>query len=695
MNILKKTISICLAIILATSVMGATLISASALSAEARYYESIPDTVYATVGEPFEIFYNNIVSLPDLTIIFTIPQNIKKNYYNDRIVLTPQTSGDYDITWRVYDREYVFVESGKMKLIARTRNLEDMSVLVLGDSTVFAGSVTQNMLDIFDENNAKLTLYGTMGYGENLYEGRSGWRSYDYCNMYENDGVTNPFYNDGFDFSYYMNSQNYSDLDAVIIQLGINDVKRFTFENYSSKKTLEAFDSIISSIEEYDDEIAVIISLPLPSNENVSAYDENFSISSPIECRNNVVRLVDELTERYSDTENVYFSAANCSINAANQLEDAVHPTYDGYKKIAFRHVDTLNFITNKEIKPEPTKIISGSFKNDGVSLKWVPMSNVDYYEVIRLDKGTVLKTTEAFCVDDSVETGNTYKYIIKIYYKDGYVYNSESYSVTIIDSPVLKTATNGTKGVNVSWDLVLGAESYVVYRKTGTSSWKKIGTTTNNSYVDTKVLSGNKYTYTVRASLDSILSGYDKVGVSCYCLTTPALSAIGNKNGCVQVKWSEIAGADGYYVYRKTSSKGKWSKIGKTTDTSYTDKSVKSSNNYCYTVRAYKGSVLSGFVSNGIAIKYLSVPALAKISSSQKGVTVDFDGVSGAREYYIYRKTAGVSWKKIATVSGGKTYYLDKSAVKGTKYAYTVRAVNGKYLSYYDTKGLIITDKY
>ena len=65
MNILKKTISICLAIILATSVMGATLISASALSSDARYYESIPDTVYATVGEPFEIFYNNIVSLPD------------------------------------------------------------------------------------------------------------------------------------------------------------------------------------------------------------------------------------------------------------------------------------------------------------------------------------------------------------------------------------------------------------------------------------------------------------------------------------------------------------------------------------------------------------------------------------------------------------------------------------------------------
>ncbi len=695
MNILKKTISICLAIILATSVMGATLISASALSSDARYYESIPDTVYATVGEPFEIFYNNIVSLPDLTIIFTIPENIKKNYYNDRIVLTPQISGDYDITWRVYDREYVFVESGEMKLVARTRKLKDMSVLVLGDSTVFAGSETQVMLDVFQENDAKLTLYGTMGYGKNLYEGRSGWRSYDYCELPEKDGVVNPFFSDGFDFSYYMKSQKYSELDAVIIQLGINDVKRFTFENYSSEKTLSAFDTMISSIKEYDDEIEIIISLPLPPNENVSAFDENFSISSSVECRCNAVRLADELTERYKDMENVYFGAANCSINTATQLEDAVHPTYDGYTKLAYRHVDILNFIVNKEIKPEPTKITSGAIKNDGVSLKWVPMANVKYYEVIRLDEGTILKTTETSCVDASVESGSTYKYVIRTHFEDGYVYNSESYSVTIIDTPILTTATSGVKGVNISWDVVAGAENYVVYRKNGTSSWKKLGTVTTNSYVDTKAISGNKYTYTVRASLDSVLSGYDKAGISCYYLATPALTAIANKNKSVQVKWKAISGADGYYVFRKTSANGKWSKIGKTTDVLYTDKNVKTSNNYWYTVRAYKNSDLSGFVASGIATKYLSVPVLEKISSAKKGVTIDFGGVSGAKEYYIYRKTSGTSWKKIATVASSKTYYLDKSAVKGTKYAYTVRAANGKYLSYYDTKGLIITDKY
>ncbi|MBR6552503.1 MAG: SGNH/GDSL hydrolase family protein, partial [Clostridia bacterium] len=422
MNILKKVIAISMALVLVTSVLCSTLISASALSQDARYYESIPETVYATVGEPFEIFYENIVSLPDLTIIFTVPESIKKNYYNDRIVLTPQTSGDYNITWRVYDREYVFVESGEMNLIARTKNLDDISVLVLGDSTVFAGSMTQIMLDVFEENNAKLILHGTMGYGENLYEGRGGWRSYDYCNMYENDGLRNPFYNECFDFSYYMESQEYDDLDAVIIQLGINDVKRFTFENYSSKKTLSAFDSMISSIKEYDEEINIIISLPLLPNSNVEVYDNNYTVSSPIECKTNVIRLIGELTERYKGVENVYFSSGSCSINTTTQLEDAVHPTYEGYKKIAYRHIDVLNFIMNEEIKSEPTKITSGLFKNNGVSLEWVPMSNADYYEIVRIDKGTVLKTTEAFCIDASVKSGNTYKYIIRTHYENGSV---------------------------------------------------------------------------------------------------------------------------------------------------------------------------------------------------------------------------------------------------------------------------------
>ncbi|MBR6551646.1 MAG: hypothetical protein IKT89_02280, partial [Clostridia bacterium] len=270
----------------------------------------------------------------------------------------------------------------------------------------------------------------------------------------------------------------------------------------------------------------------------------------------------------------------------------------------------------------------------------------------------------------------------------------SEVYSVTVIDMPVLTSAKNGTKGVNISWNCVLGAESYVVYRKTGTSSWKRMGVTANSMYTDTTVTSGSKYTYTVRASVDSVLSGYDKVGVSCYYLATP-VPTVANKSNGIQVKWDKVSGAKGYYVYRKSSKNDKWKRLANVTTNTYVDKSVKSGSTYYYTVKAYNGSNTSSYISSGVVTKYLSTPKLTKITSGKAGVTLNYSAVTGAKEYYIYRKTAGASWKKIAVVSNGNTYYLDKSAVKGTKYTYTVRAVNGKYLSYYDTKGLTITDKY
>lgn len=696
MNCVKRVISVCLVLVLSVPMFSATAINAFALSENARYYESIPETVYATVDEPFEIYYKNILSLPDMQISFTVPQDMTKKYFSDRIEITAHVSGDYEISWRVYDREYILVDSGTMTLSARTRELKDATVLVMGDSTVNAGVVTQSMLDFYEENGKKLTLLGTKGVGENLHEGRSGWRSYDYCESETNRNEANPFYNNGFDFSYYMESQGYESPDVVVVQIGINDIKRLTLEEYSNEKSLESFSQIISSIHSYNPEISVVLSVPVLPNINEESYNGNINIVTPFEYRNNIIHFASDLLEKFENTENVYISAPNCSIDSANEIEDAIHPTNDGYSKIAKSHIETINYIYNKEIESEPTKITSGEFKNGEIHLSWVKMPGVERYAVIREDYGILTETQESTFSDTNVESGNVYKYVVRTYFTDGYVYDSEGFKVTIIDEPVLKSAENATKGVQVKWNEVNGAESYVVYRKTAGTSWKKLGTVKSTSFVDTKVVSGIKYLYTVRASLDSVLSSYDKAGVSVYYLATPALSSITNNSGSVKVTWEKVSGAKGYYVYRKTSKKGKWVKVASVKGTSYTDKDVKSGGNYYYTVRAYNGKNLSYYVSGGIATKYLNTPKLSKVTSKKNGVTLTYGKVAGATDYYIYRKTGKGSWKKIATVSGNnQTSYLDKTAKKGVTYTYTVRAVNGKYKSYYNTKGLTIKDKY
>jgi hypothetical protein len=84
-----------------------------------------------------------------------------------------------------------------------------------------------------------------------------------------------------------------------------------------------------------------------------------------------------------------------------------------------------------------------------------------------------------------------------------------------------------------------------------------------------------------------------------------------------------------------------------------------------------------------------LATPSLSKAANSNSGVKVSWKKVTGAKGYYIYRKTTGSKWKKIGTVkSGSKVAYTDKKAVKGKTYRYTVKAYNGKSVSEYDTNG-------
>lgn len=79
-----------------------------------------------------------------------------------------------------------------------------------------------------------------------------------------------------------------------------------------------------------------------------------------------------------------------------------------------------------------------------------------------------------------------------------------------------------------------------------------------------------------------------------------------------------------------------------------------------------------------------LKAPALSSLANEGTGVVVKWAKVTGAKQYYVYRKTSGTAWKKIATVS--KTTYTDKTAKNGTTYFYNVKAVNGKNVSAYSS---------
>ena len=163
--------------------------------------------------------------------------------------------------------------------------------------------------------------------------------------------------------------------------------------------------------------------------------------------------------------------------------------------------------------------------------------------------------------------------------------------------------------------------------------------------------------------------------------------------SGGIQVTWKEAAGAATYKVYRKDATNTKWTALTTTaTGTSYVDKTAKAGVKYTYTVRgvASDGKTLSpSYNKTGVSatIPKTNAPANVTLTGAKVvtgGIQVTWKAASGAAKYRVYRKDAtNTGWKALTSSATG-TSFLDKTAVAGVTYTYTVRGIasDGKTLS-------------
>ena len=108
-----------------------------------------------------------------------------------------------------------------------------------------------------------------------------------------------------------------------------------------------------------------------------------------------------------------------------------------------------------------------------------------------------------------------------------------------------------------------------------------------------------------ISADGKTLLSAYNK-GVTIKYIAAPVPN-VQNVNGGVKVSWTQVNGAENYFVFRKTGS-GRWTKIAATTATSWTDKTTVSGTTYVYTVRCVTKDgkeFTSAFDTTGRQIKY------------------------------------------------------------------------------------------
>lgn len=168
-----------------------------------------------------------------------------------------------------------------------------------------------------------------------------------------------------------------------------------------------------------------------------------------------------------------------------------------------------------------------------------------------------------------------------------------EPAKVTAPQTPAgVKAVSADHDKVKVTWNKVSQAAGYEVYQNS-----KKITDVKTNSYTKTKLTTGTKYTYKVRAyklnGTKKVYSGYSK-----NVTATPNLSTVSNvkvKNSSkksAKITFKKVNGASGYVIYRATKKNGKYkavSTLKKGTAVSYTNKKLKKKSTYYYKVRAYK----------------------------------------------------------------------------------------------------------
>lgn len=294
------------------------------------------------------------------------------------------------------------------------------------------------------------------------------------------------------------------------------------------------------------------------------------------------------------------------------------------YYKIVPVSKETGNELKNaqavvKAKAPVKTSIQKVTVKSaTSLKLYWKASSGADGYEVFRSASETgkyekiaqVSGKKNCTYTDGEVTPGQTYYYKVRSVNKgeNAGSYSSPAKGKTIAQTTITSIASLSSDKMQITWKKVKGAKGYEVYRSSSEKGkYKKIATLSGSvrKYVDRTVKSGKKYYYKIApvgsAGGIKITGEYSKAE-SFRALKKVKISSVKTTaDDGLKIKWSKVAGATKYKVYRATSKWGSYQKIATVSSAgalNYTDYKITPGKTYYYKVQAYsdgKGLITSG----------------------------------------------------------------------------------------------------
>ncbi len=244
---------------------------------------------------------------------------------------------------------------------------------------------------------------------------------------------------------------------------------------------------------------------------------------------------------------------------------------------------------------------------NGTFTMFWNKIDGADKYEVYVLNNstgkyqlnGTVAKTSATTAL---APYGVKYSYKVRaINTENEEIASDFSEVVTGINNkklatPNLKAAENKNGTFTLSWNAVAGAEKYELCIRNADGSYKRMKTTSANSFTTAVAAYGKKYYYKAKSLSGKNSRITSALGVAANAvnhkkLTAPAgVKVVVNKNGTFTLSWNKVTGADKYELYIKQAN-GSYKRMKVTTANSFTTAVAKKGKAYSYKVRAVKNS--------------------------------------------------------------------------------------------------------
>lgn len=323
---------------------------------------------------------------------------------------------------------------------------------------------------------------------------------------------------------------------------------------------------------------------------------------------------------------------------------------------------------------------------------------NEDIYKVV-----TVSKSNISEFADIRLISATTYNYQIKVVSDSSESVYAQVSAQTLegLGKPKLSATIIYNNKVQISSSTVLGAETYILYRKLKNSISSSILLNFNNgnvkSLIDSNLVPNQTYVYKIITTRSPNELTSDSIEVTTpTLLSKPELSSTILYYNALKINWKPVVGVVSYQLERKMANED-YKKIatfdGKVT--AFLENDLKENTLYSYRLKAFGDkteSIESEISSQTPAI--LQTPEISQDLMTYESIKIQWKAIPAANKYVLERQAVGETTYQKIFETANLLEFIDTKLKDNSMYSYRLKAFSSNSESNFakiDLKTLVI----